>query len=581
MCGIFCFISKTDFTGAHEEILSQCQCHLQNRGPDETGRLKFDSRVLLLGTVLWQQGATPCRQPVEDDRFALLFNGDLFMERDGPSEDSDTRWLFQQIVATRGEAKELRELFGVLKGPFSLVLLDKVHRRVYFGRDCFGRNSLLVAVSDDGIVVSTVLGNKVQQKTVELPPNGIYYVDLSEDNLDLHIFPWNTKTEESESALNVTFEDPIELPWLHSVNSEISFNYHDLLRGSNVEPEQVFNFMLSNSAVSNLCHDLIRLLEQSVRERVVNTPLFCRKCLPLREPCPHPRLGILFSGGIDCTIIALLADRFVPESTPIDLLNVAFEKIFRPNGKKHPSTIPPPIDWNVPDRVTGRSTLQELQRLRPNRHWNFVEINITRQELNDHKRRISDLVFPLKSVLDESIGAALWFASRGHGTTDEAVGYRCDARVLLLGSGADELFGGYSRHRVAFYRDVRSKDGPSDAEVEQGFRSLAAELELDWNRLPSRNLARDDRVIGDHGITPRTPYLQEDFVALVHGLGASQRCYYPLGAGIGDKLTLRLCGYRLGLRVSTCLRKRALQFGSRIADRKQNAADESTFLSEG
>ncbi|KAL1376699.1 hypothetical protein pipiens_016743 [Culex pipiens pipiens] len=268
--------------------------------------------------------ATPCRQPIEDDRFALLFNGDLFMDRDGPPEDSDTRWLFRQIVATRCEAEELRS-FLVLKGPFSLVLLDKVRRRVYFGRDCFGRNSLLVAVSGDGIVVSSVLGNKIQQKTVELPPNGIYYVDLAEDNLDFHIFPWNTKKEESESALKVTFEDPIELPWLHSVDIDNSFNYHDLLKGSNVDSDQVFNLLLNNPAVSNLCNDLIRLLEQSVRERIVNTPAFCRKCLPARDP----------------------SDRFVPEATPIDLLNVAFEKIIRPNGKKQP-TAPPPIDWNVP-----------------------------------------------------------------------------------------------------------------------------------------------------------------------------------------------------------------------------------------
>lgn len=150
---------------------------------------------------------------------------------------------------------------------------------------------------------------------------------------------------------------------------------------------------------------------------------------------------------------------------------------------------------------------------------------------------------------------------------------------MLLGSGADELFGGYSRHRVAFNRSFASKDSqPTEEEIQTGFSNLMTELDLDWNRLPSRNLARDDRIIGDHGVTPRTPYLQEDFISVVQSLEAEQRCYHPLGEGIGDKLTLRLCGYRLGLRTSATLRKRALQFGSRIADRKQNANDKSSFL---
>lgn len=64
-------------------------------------------------------------------------------------------------------------------------------------------------------------------------------------------------------------------------------------------------------------------------------------------------------GGIDSTVIALLAHQFVPHSEPIDLLNVAFEK-------NH--------NFNVPDRLTGLSSLRELQELCPDRQWNFVEV---------------------------------------------------------------------------------------------------------------------------------------------------------------------------------------------------------------
>lgn len=51
------------------------------------------------------------------------------------------------------------------------------------------------------------------------------------------------------------------------------------------------------------------------------------------------------------------------------------------------------------------------------------------------KRPIS---FPLSQ--DLNIGAALWFASGGSSS----------ARVLLVGTGADELCGGYARYRTKF-----------------------------------------------------------------------------------------------------------------------------------
>lgn len=91
-------------------------------------------------------------------------------------------------------------------------------------------------------------------------------------------------------------------------------------------------------------------------------------------------------------------------------------------------------------------------------------------------------------------------------------------------------------------------------------------------------MARDDRVIGDCGVTARSPFLEEHFVQFVRSLRAHQRCYHALQPGIGDKLLLRLCGYRLGLRDVTKLKKRAMQFGSRVADSKQNAKDNADSL---
>lgn len=77
-------------------------------------------------------------------------------------------------------------------------------------------------------------------------------------------------------------------------------------------------------------------------------------------------------------------------------------------------------------------------------------------------------------------------------------------QILFLGSGADELFGGYTRHRNAFKR--------------LGWSGLNKELQLDWSRISFRNLARDNRVICDHGRQPRMPYLDEEFTEFVLSL---------------------------------------------------------------
>jgi asparagine synthetase B (glutamine-hydrolysing) len=162
-------------------------------------------------------------------------------------------------------------------------------------------------------------------------------------------------------------------------------------------------------------------------------------------------VAILFSGGIDSMVIATLADRHIPLDEPIDLLNVAFltkkktkPTSFNKKSKKSHCEMPSEefsktdaaddsSDANVPDRISGRTGLKELQAINPSRIWNFVEINVSLEELQKLRRtQICHLVQPLDTVLDDSIGCAVWFASRGIGclvTQDEVKSYQSIAKV--------------------------------------------------------------------------------------------------------------------------------------------------------
>jgi asparagine synthetase B (glutamine-hydrolysing) len=66
-----------------------------------------------------------------------------------------------------------------------------------------------------------------------------------------------------------------------------------------------------------------------------------------------------------------------------------------------------------------------------------------------------------------------------------------DFKVLLLGTGADELFGGYSKFRKCF-------------EKSEDWEAVARLLAQDLARIPYRNLGRDDRVVSDSGILANT-----------------------------------------------------------------------------
>jgi hypothetical protein len=90
----------------------------------------------------------------------------------------------------------------------------------------------------------------------------------------------------------------------------------------------------------------------------------------------------------------LLMDyRHLPLDQPIDLLNVAFEnprkiKIqqesnFGSVSKRRPAKSKPENPglknshelYEVPDRITGKSEVEELRQMCPGRTWNFVRLS--------------------------------------------------------------------------------------------------------------------------------------------------------------------------------------------------------------
>ncbi|XP_056635530.1 asparagine synthetase domain-containing protein CG17486 isoform X1 [Diorhabda sublineata] len=554
MCGIILIITRNYKSEINLlELFQIFREVISRRGPNSLGIELFTTKdniqLLFAATVLWLQGEQITKQPVINKTSILIYNGDIFqgIPEECKYQIGDTKYIFDLLNGV--EPSEVHEKLYELQGPYALIFYDKLKNNIYFGRDKFGRRSMLIGKGRNSIILTSVAKRNSDFNFMELPSVGTFIWNLISNDIVLYPFSNNNYSHKKIIELEEFLEQKIHIVSTPTISS-LQFRYPNAEQFSILESiigksgEEVFQILLSNNEWLSKVTHLHSLLKDSVARRILGQPKFCAMCINDKIHCSHSSLGVLFSGGVDCSILTLLCNEFVNKDKPIDLFNVAFDAI---NGFK------------TPDRLTGLETLQELKQLCPNRQWRFKELNISKKKLDEKRDEcIADLIHPLKTVLDDSLGCALWFASRGDDDSH--------CRVLFVGMGADELFGGYTKHRAAFKRE--------------SWLGLHNTLVEDWDNLPYRNLARDDRVVSDHGKQLRTPYLDENLVNFVHNLQCWERSYpsEKVPQGLGDKILLRSLAYHLGLRKAAFLKKRALQFGSRIANNKEVAHEISSRL---
>lgn len=479
----------------------------------------------------------------------LVFNGEIFDGIQVAPETSDSEALAQALSECETVDKVLN-VFAVLEGAWAICYYHSPSSRVFFSRDYFGRRSLLCRLKE---MANFELASVAQSNTdenqgwSEVACDGVYMLDLTD--FTFTCAPWMSfirkhtkRDEEFRKKLSCINEENILLTPMQSrysldipdcLESDINFDEHK-------DPLKAVQSYLQAEGREELCKEFIQKLRVSVRKRLTH----CKRGEGSSS------VALLFSGGIDCTVIALLAHEFVSRDESIDLLNVAFER--RGYQKDDIGR------FAVPDRITGRSSLQELKKLCPEREWRFVEIDIEVSDLRKlRQERILHLTYPKQTVLDDSIACALWFAARGLGTVTSDDGHvtlvESHARLVLCGMGADEQLGGYSRHRGVY--ENSGKD----------LSRVGEEIEMEVERIYSRNLGRDDRVISDHNKEARFPYLDEEVVSFLHHVPLHAKVDFSLPRGVGEKLLLRASAYLLGLRDAAVLPKRAIQFGSRVA----------------
>ncbi|KMZ76542.1 Asparagine synthetase domain-containing protein, partial [Zostera marina] len=241
----------------------------------------------------------------------------------------------------------------------------------------------------------------------------------------------------------------------------------------------------------------------------------------------------------------------------IDLLNVSFDGV------------------SAPDRISALSGLNELQRISSSRRWRLVEIDAKLSNLTSEIEHLKSLIYPSETYMDLNIGIALWLAANGEGVVNGnssnyhesgccSYKYKSDARILLVGSGADEQCAGYGRHRTKYKAC--------------GWAALDEEMKLDMHRIWKRNLGRDDRCISDHGKEARFPFLDEDVIKCLLEMPLWEIANLDEPSGKGDKKILREVAKLLGLDGAAVLPKRAIQISmANVTDGRVHTMITSAF----
>ena len=202
MCGICCLVCVNCAQQSAFENPPKCQTFfnealqtpLARRGPDISKQadipfaLGVNGHLRACAYTLRMRGPSLIdeldKQPLSNTQNQLfLWNGEIYSGLDvGPAE-CDTNVLYSALTVCRTDDDVLRTIKSV-KGPFAFMYLNNDDQSLWFGRDCFGRRSLLwsMTAGDNGCKMMALSSVADQPESEiawqEVPAKGIFKLNL-------------------------------------------------------------------------------------------------------------------------------------------------------------------------------------------------------------------------------------------------------------------------------------------------------------------------------------------------------------------------------------------------------------------
>ena len=183
-----------------------------------------------------------------------------------------------------------------------------------------------------------------------------------------------------------------------------------------------------------------------------------KRCLTTERP-----IACLLSGGLDSSLIAALVNEFYKSKC---------------------------TDKKLETYSIGLAGSEDLKYARIVANYldtNHTEIIVTEKEMFD---AIPEVIYAIESYDTTTVRASI-----GNYLLGKYISKNSDAKVIFNGDGSDELAGGY----------LYMRNCPDSIEFDKETRRLLKDIHL-------FDVLRSDKSISSHGLEPRTPFLDRNFV---------------------------------------------------------------------
>ena len=394
------------------------------------------------------------RQPIILDNLIFIFNGEIynFNKLEGFLKENNenftksksdsqllanlTHYYYNQAVQNKeiNENYLLEAVKAVIKqldGDYSFAIYDKDNDDLVVSRDPIGVKPLFYGINDDlkGFASERKALWKVgfkDSQIKDLKPGSILCnfeeIDLEDDLINKII---KTDFKELKSSYG-DYKSYLETKDSYDV-------YKELLKDG---------------------------LYESVEKRVENIV----------------NIGLIFSGGVDSTILALILKSIAQKrekDNNLKPLNIKLYSVGLENSQ----------DIEFSKKIAAELNL-DLKTI-------IIDEGIVKDNVSKVLTAIEDA-----NVMKLGVGMTIYLASKA--MHEEGI------KVAISGQGADELFGGYNRYLKHF----------EDNTLFDAYFDLDEEIYHDIANMYHVNLERDDAVSMANGVELRVPFLDKDVIEL-------------------------------------------------------------------
>ena len=515
MCGIVGLAGNFN-----EELLAVVLKSIKHRGEDYSGMYIDDENMIGLGHNLLSifnlineddnlyDNLEENKQPIILNDLVLVFNGEIYNFNKLESflkencqyyteSKSDSQLLanlinhyYNQYIDENNEdvlLKSVETVLPQLDGDYSFAIYDKKFNNIALSRDSIGVKPLFYGIDNEKGLNGFASEKKALWKA-GIADENIY--DLSPGSV---LYNWKL----------IDFEDNL-------INRILSVDFKEK-RNQYDDYKDYLDLKDSYEVYKELLMDD---LYSAVLKRVENIT----------------DVGLIFSGGVDSTILALILKEIAQKRNDT---NTVEEGIVKP--------------LNVKLYSVGVENSQDIKFSKKIAE----ELNLPLKTIIIDETTVKESIKPVLTAIEDDnimklgVGMTIYLATKA--MKEDGI------KVALSGQGADELFGGYNRYLKHF----------EENSLMDAYFSLDEEIYHDIANMYHVNLERDDAVSMANGVELRVPFLDKDIIDLALDIPGKYKI--KNGEDLLRKHILRDVAKFIGVPDYIALRpKKAAQYGSGI-----------------